>query len=99
MKVTGSRIKKIDMETSSPITVIERADIEASGVVSVGDLFRKSAMGSPVGNFSGSSGYIAAGSQTIDLLGLGGSRTLILLNGKRLPAMANGGINAVNVDW
>ena len=43
IRVTGSRIKKIDIEGSTPITVIDRAAIDASGVVSVGDLFRKSA--------------------------------------------------------
>ncbi len=98
IQVTGSRIKRIEIEGSTPLTIIDREDIESRGVISVGDLFRKSALASPIGNFSGSSGYIASGSSTIDLLGLGGDRTLVLLNGKRLPAMAGGGVNAVNVD-
>jgi iron complex outermembrane receptor protein len=96
IEVTGSRIRRIDVETSAPVQVIDKKEIQQSGVVSLGDLFRKSASSSPTGNFSGSSGYVSAGAATIDLLGLGGSRTLVLLNGKRMPSI--GGLDSVNID-
>ncbi|HYX33313.1 MAG TPA: TonB-dependent receptor [Oligoflexus sp.] len=96
IEVTGSRIRRIDVETSAPVQVIDKKEIQQSGVVSLGDLFRKSASSSPTGNFSGSSEYVSAGAATLDLLGLGSSRTLVLLNGKRMPTI--GGVDAVNID-
>jgi outer membrane receptor protein involved in Fe transport len=96
VEVTGSRIRRIDVETSAPVQVISRKEIEQTGVVSLGDVFRKSASSSPTGNFSGSSEFVVQGAASIDLLGLGGNRTLVLLNGKRLPAI--GGLDSVNID-
>jgi outer membrane receptor protein involved in Fe transport len=96
IEVTGSRIRRIDVETSAPVQVIDKKEIQQSGATSLGDIFRKSASSSPAGNFSGSSGYVSAGAATIDLLGLGGSRTLVLLNGKRMPSI--GGLGSVNID-
>ncbi|SMF04732.1 TonB-dependent receptor plug domain-containing protein [Pseudobacteriovorax antillogorgiicola] len=96
LEVTGSRLKRATLETSSPIKVIDREQIEISGVTSVGDLIRKSASSSPTGNFSGSSGFVASGAATIDLLGLGSDRTLVLLDGKRMPI--DQGLGAVNID-
>lgn len=96
IQVTGSRLKQADMETSAPVTVIDSNQIEQSGLSSLGDIFRNSATLSPIGNFSGSSRYVSSGASSVNLLGLGASRTLVLLNGKRLPASS--GLNAVNVD-
>ena len=36
--VTGSRIRRVDLETSSPVVTIDKAAIEQSGKLSVGDL-------------------------------------------------------------
>ncbi|RYZ88162.1 MAG: hypothetical protein EOP04_09980 [Proteobacteria bacterium] len=94
--VTGSRIKRTESETSAPVGVITRDQIQKSGTVSMGEFFQKSAASSPTGNFTGASGYVSAGSSTIDLLGLGADRTLILVNGKRLPTLP--GIGSVNVE-
>lgn len=96
IQVTGSRLKRSEMETSAPITIIDSNQIENSGLSSLGEIFRNSATLSPIGNFSGSSQYVASGSSSLNLLGLGSSRTLVLLNGKRLPVSS--GLNAVNVD-
>ncbi|MFW7379802.1 MAG: TonB-dependent receptor plug domain-containing protein [Oligoflexus sp.] len=99
IQVTGSRIKRMDVESSAPITVISREAIEQSGLISLGEVFRDSASLSPVGNFAGASGFVSQGSATLNLLGLGAGRTLVLLNGKRLPVSGGGGgLNAVNVD-
>ncbi|WP_141734686.1 TonB-dependent receptor plug domain-containing protein [Oligoflexus tunisiensis] len=96
IEVTGSRIRRIDVETSAPVQVIDKKEIEQSGVTSLGDVFRKSASSSPTGNFSGASNFVVQGAASIDLLGLGGNRTLVLLNGKRLPTV--GGLDSVNID-
>ena len=57
-EVVGSRIKRTDAETTAPITIIDREEIENSGVISIGELFKKSATSSPIGTFTGESGYL-----------------------------------------
>lgn len=75
---------------------MEKEAIEKSGAASVGDFFRKSAATSPTGNFAGGSRYVSSGAATIDLLGIGAARTLVLLNGRRIPTLP--GLGSVNVD-
>src|ERR1700733_11725319 len=36
--VTGSHIRRVDLETASPVVTIDRAAIQASGKVNLGDL-------------------------------------------------------------
>ena len=40
IEVTGSRIKRTDMEKASPVSVIVAAAISAAGVQNIGDLLR-----------------------------------------------------------
>ena len=40
IEVTGSRIKRTDIEGASPVFVIQREDIERTGLTSVGDLLQ-----------------------------------------------------------
>ena len=68
IKVTGSRIKRADAEGTAPITVIDREEIEKSGVSSVAELLRNTTT-SPTGNFSGSGGCVRSGAATVNLLG------------------------------
>ena len=39
--VVGSRIKRTDIETSQPVFVLEREDLQKTGLVSVGDVLQK----------------------------------------------------------
>jgi outer membrane receptor protein involved in Fe transport len=96
VEVVGSRLKRVDVETAAPVVVVEKEQIEKSGAASVGDFFRKSAATSPTGNFAGGSRYVSSGAATIDLLGIGAARTLVLMNGRRIPTLP--GLGAVNVD-
>jgi iron complex outermembrane receptor protein len=96
IEVVGSRLKRVDVETAAPVVIMEKEQIQQSGAASVGDFFRKSAATSPSGNFSGGSRYVSSGAATIDLLGIGAARTLVLLNGRRIPTLP--GLGAVNVD-
>ncbi|TXH55666.1 MAG: hypothetical protein E6Q93_15790 [Burkholderiaceae bacterium] len=41
VEVTGSNIKRTDMETASPITVITREDMVRSGASTLGDVITK----------------------------------------------------------
>ena len=82
--VTGSRIKRIDLEEARPVVVITREDIELSGQESVADVLRNS----PVNTFGSSrevSGNNWLGQASIDLHGIGGTRSLVLLDGRRMP--------------
>ena len=81
--VTGSRIKRADLDSASPVTVIDRDAIMASGVLDVGNLLQRmpSMSGSPIGTTTNNGGD---GSVEIDLRGLGVDRTLTLVNGKRV---------------
>ena len=40
IQVTGSRIKRVDAETSSPVTLLDRTEIEATGLQTVGEVLR-----------------------------------------------------------
>lgn len=81
--VTGSRIKRATTESASPITVLDRADLDLTGMTDVGDFLQKtpSMSGSPIGTTTNNGGD---GSVRIDLRGLGVDRTLTLINGQRI---------------
>jgi len=81
--VTGSRIKRVDIEGPSPITVISRDDIDASGDISVADVLRGTTFNS-FGSFKSSSGSSAQSQSTVSLRGLGPTKTLVLIDGRRV---------------
>lgn len=84
VEVTGSGIRRADAESSLPVTVITREQIESSGANTVAELMRTSTFAS-AGNFRPQSGSSAQSLSTVDLRGLGARRTLVLLDGRRLP--------------
>ena len=95
--VTGSRIKRSDIETASPITIIGSAEIKASGAVSVDAILQTltisaGAMTNPgVNNGSG-------GNARVNLRGLGSQRTLVLLNGRRMINSGTGAASTVDLN-
>ncbi|MFN9926899.1 MAG: TonB-dependent receptor domain-containing protein [Phenylobacterium sp.] len=91
--VTGSRIKRADIEGVGPATVIGAPEIARSGLVNVETMLQRIPAAA---GYSGGQGnaYWAArgwGTATVNLRGLGINRTLVLLNGRRL---VNGGTGA-----
>ncbi|MDY0022322.1 TonB-dependent receptor [Arenimonas caeni] len=84
VEVTGSRIKRADIEGALPVTVISRAQIDASGDVSVAEFLRDTTFNS-TGSFRPQSGSSAQAGAEISLRGLGASRTLVLVDGRRAP--------------
>ncbi|MGH8076806.1 MAG: TonB-dependent receptor domain-containing protein [Lysobacter sp.] len=96
IEVTGSRIRQVDAETSAPVLLIGRDDIENQGFQSVADILQNiTAAGSPaISRTSPLSSGEAVGGQYIDLRNLGPNRTLILVNGKRL-GITNDGLQDV----
>ncbi len=81
--ITGSRIKRMDVETASPITTISHDDLEVTGLTDVGDMIQSvpSMSGSPIGTTTNNGGN---GDVRIDLRGMGSARTLTLINGHRI---------------
>jgi outer membrane receptor protein involved in Fe transport len=82
--VTGSLIRRVDVETASPVVTIDRAQIQATGKQTLGDLVQQlpAMTGGNVNPQTNNGG--GTGSSSINLRGLGSQRTLILVNGQRL---------------
>lgn len=91
IEVTGSRIKRAEIEGALPVTVISRADIDVSGKVSVAELLQSSTFNS-FGSVTPASGSSAQSFSELSLRGLGGGRTLILVDGRRAPTSPQSGI-------
>ncbi|MGV8944362.1 TonB-dependent receptor plug domain-containing protein [Thermomonas sp.] len=92
MQVTGSRIRQTDVETSQPVMIITREEIEKQGFQSVGDILQNiTATGNPpLSRASPSSSGPNAGGTYISLRDLGAERTLVLINGRRMGVGING---------
>jgi len=84
VQVTGSRIKRTDVEGALPVTVIDRNMIEMSGESSAADMLRNLTFNS-AGSQRPQSGSSAQGVSEVALRGIGSSRSLVLVNGRRLP--------------
>ncbi len=106
VEVTGSRIKRIDSETASPVQVITRDQIERSGATTITDVLRN-VPASNTGGFSESAvASFTPGAGGVSLRGLGAQATLILINGRRVApfGFASGGqqtfvdVNSIPLD-
>ena len=80
--VTGSRIPQPNLEGISPVTTVNAQDIKLSGTVKAEDLLNSLPQVFAAQSSTLSNG--ATGTATVDLRGLGTSRTLVLINGRRL---------------
>ena len=96
VEVTGSNIKRIDAETSSPVQVINREAIRRSGAGSVRELLEQLPSSSPssLSDISGSNSF-ASGASSASLRNLGKQATLILLNSRRVSPYALADYNEV----
>ena len=97
IEVTGSRIQRQDMETASPVTVIDAAAIRVEGFTSVDQLLQAqtSMAGAAVGATTNNG---ADGVAQVDLRGMGAQRTLVLLNGRRMVNSGSGADSAVDLN-
>ena len=85
IEVTGSNIKRVDIETAAPIQVITAEEIRRSGRQTVTEVLRELTINAAGGltELSGSASF-SAGAATASLRGLGSTATLVLLNGRRI---------------
>ena len=78
---TGSRIKRADLESVSPLQVIGAEEFRLSGILNVEQKLAELPLTLPA--FGPSSNNPGDGTAQVDLRGLGISRTLVLVNGRR----------------
>ena len=94
--VTGSRIKRTDVETALPVAIIQKAEIDAQGITSAEQLLQQLNVAtsgsdslatnnsiSPPGQADGRGNNGLSGA---NLRGQGADATLVLLNGRRVSA-------------
>src|SRR6266478_1730544 len=86
--VTGSRVRRKDLNTPAPVTVVTRDQIQASGKVSVGDFLQTLPEQGNTVNAQVNNGN--DGSVRVALRSLGSARTLVLVNGRRMVAGGTG---------
>lgn len=93
--ITGSRIKRSDVETAAPVQLITREQIEQTGLTSIGDILQNiPAAGSAINTVFNNGGD---GSTSIDLRNLGSNRLLVLVNGRRWTAGISGRVDLNNI--
>jgi len=92
--VTGSRIKKQDFTSNSPVATIDAVQFERTGVINTEELLN--ALPQTIPGLTRVSNNPGNGTATIDLRGLGSNRTLILVNGRRAMPNGSGGVVDIN---
>ena len=100
IEVTGSAIKRTDMEGALPVQVISRAEIEKTGVTNVPDLIQQIPAMQGFTTSSDSVGGSGGGISSASIHDIGEQYTLVLLNGRRLaPADSAGTIDLNSIPF
>ena len=79
--VTGSRIQKRSTDTAAPVAVVEAEEFQLTGTVNVENVLN--ALPQVVPGTTAFSNNPGNGAATLNLRGLGTTRTLVLVNGRR----------------
>ncbi len=102
VEITGSSIKRIQVEGALPVQVISRAEIDRQGIVTAEQLIASlNSNGSGPDNLASNADVISGakrgtnGASSANLRGQGADSTLVLLNGRRI---ATYGLNGQAVD-
>lgn len=93
--VTGSRIKRSDANSISPISVLTEQDLNASGNLTL-ENFIQDMPAVNGGDFGAGVNNGNPGVATVSLRGLGPNRTLVLVNGKRFSSQGVNGYVDLN---
>ncbi len=93
-EVTGSRVKRLDAETVSPVVVLRFDDIRTSGFTTIADAVRALPYNNGQALTPTDSGTsFTPGVNSFNLRGLGNNNTLVLVNGRRAVPYAAPGFN------
>lgn len=94
--VTGSRIRRTDLESASPISIVSEEFFKQKGTVNVEEVLNL--LPQVVPGLTAQVNNGGDGTATVDLRGVGPQRTLVLLNGRRFVPATNRGradLNAI----
>ena len=84
VEVTGSIIKRVDAETALPVTIIRAEELRRTGITTAEEAVKSIASVQQLTGSSQSIGASNGGRSSASLRGIGGNRTLVLLNGRRI---------------
>lgn len=96
IEVTGSYIKRVDVEGAQPVQTLDQEYLESTGYNSVSDVLREMSASS-FGSQRETSGSVTGGVSSVSLRGLGADKTLILLDGRRLAKDGVDGVVDLNL--
>ena len=95
--VTGSRIATSEFTGAQPVIVIDQEDIARSAELGIAEVLREMPI-NVAGSFFERSGSSARSQSTLSLRGLGSGRTLVLIDGRRIPATPKLGGESANIN-
>jgi outer membrane receptor protein involved in Fe transport len=101
--VTGSRIRRDTFNSPSPVQIVTREEVTSAGFSSTTEALQGTAVttgGAQINNAFG--GFVTdggPGANTLSLRGLGPSRTLVLINGRRVaPSGTRGAVGSADLN-
>ncbi|MCY4545961.1 MAG: TonB-dependent receptor [Gemmatimonadetes bacterium] len=94
--VTGSRIRGEAAESTAPVIILAKTQIQELGLASIGDVLQTLTVQSNAINTQANNG--GDGSTRISLRGLGSTRTLVLVNGRRFVPGGTGANSSVDLN-
>ncbi len=95
IEVTGTRIKRTDVETAQPVSIVTQSQIKASGLTSIGDVLQQvSSFGAALNTQFNNGG---TGATQLNLRNLAPNRLLVLLNGSRVDSGIGGAVDLNNI--
>ena len=101
--VSGSRIKRDNFSTAAPVTIIRNDDATLAGFTSTAQVLQSTSVTGGQGQINNAyGGYVTdggPGANTIGLRGFAPTRSLVLLNGRRLsPSGTRGSVGAADLN-
>lgn len=81
VQVTGSRVKRADIETETPVVTLTKKELERTGLTSIGDILQTLPSAGSAFNTTINNG--GTGATEVDLRNLGSNRVLVLVDGHR----------------
>jgi iron complex outermembrane receptor protein len=84
VEITGSSLLRVDAETALPVTIIRAEELVKQGVTTAEQAVGRIAASQSTLGISQGIGATTGGQAEASLRGLGGNKTLVLLNGRRV---------------
>ena len=91
--VTGSRIRRPNIESASPVTVVDTAEIKYQGTTSIETALNRLPQFTADSNENGSNG--SDGTARVNLRDLGSNRVLVLVDGQRMLPVETADVNFI----